>query len=144
MDQYKPCPFCGTQPIATVVPYISGLWKGRLVYNWDVIRCDDVQAIVNEPIHPRFGRGFNYRFRFNGISWDGHVLGSNAEVDLVASPQRCYYDRYFADLGTLDQVRALLETTCDDIEWPAETFSWLEAPAVYQSIGHAKRDENQR
>lgn len=131
---------------------------GRLVYNWDIVKCGDVHANVCEPINPRFGAGFNCKFEFGGRRWSGYAPGATTEVDLIASFQRTNYERYFADLGTLDQVcewvrecckcteccagitwNTKLECDCPFFYWwqwsgnsrcPDGLIEWLKAPAT--------------
>lgn len=85
---------------------------GRLVYVGDRVAINDVRAAVIErtKVWPR--NGFRCVFEHDGIVREGICVTDTAIVDLEASPKHTNYERYFADLGTLDEIRKARDCIC--------------------------------
>ena len=79
---------------------------GRIVYEGDRIRWMHVDGAW-PPVHPV---GDGKHVYFEGYDWWSYINGE-CIVDLELSPKYTNYDRYFADLGTMEEVLRFSETT---------------------------------
>lgn len=117
--------------------------RGRLIYPGDML-IDIRNGQLATAYKAEYGKNDEYRvywFNDSGVLINGVLYDIYAEVDLNLSPERTNYERYFADLGTLDQVvqcsdeickqydgKACTETSCPFCWW--SLCFWADGPCL--------------
>lgn len=82
---------------------------GRLVYLDDFVSIDSGCGVVLDADDD----GICFKFVFGGvIVLKYHGSAEHVIVDFAASPKRSNFERYFADLGTMDDVLLAQKRIC--------------------------------